>query len=88
MTRSAAEGAARRKRPRFSFRAFYISTLLLCALALLSLTASEVVRYQRGAQYGVRERQLVAQLDSNRAHKTDQEARLPLQVVLNEPQLT
>ncbi|KFY38736.1 hypothetical protein V494_04222 [Pseudogymnoascus sp. VKM F-4513 (FW-928)] len=66
----------RRAKPKFSFRSFYISTLLLCAFALVSLVATQAARYKNGDQYGVLERRAVAELDTNRLLKRDKECRL------------
>lgn len=75
MTNSAAL-PQRRKSKKYSFRAFYISTLLLCALALLSLATTQVSRYRNGDQYGVAQRRALAGLDGKRLHKRDEECRL------------
>ncbi|ELR06249.1 hypothetical protein VC83_05008 [Pseudogymnoascus destructans] len=66
----------RRARSKFSFRSFYISTLLLCAFALVSLVATQVARYKNGDQYGIVQRRAVAELDANRLLKRDEECRL------------
>ncbi|OBT61594.1 hypothetical protein VE03_08921 [Pseudogymnoascus sp. 23342-1-I1] len=65
-----------RARSRFSFRSFYISTLLLCAFALVSLVTTQAARYRNGDQYGIVQRRAVAELDINRLHKRDEECRL------------
>jgi sodium/potassium/calcium exchanger 6 len=58
---------------KFSFRSFYISTLLLCTFALVSLVATQAARYKNGDQYGVVQRRAVAELDTNRLLKRDEE---------------
>lgn len=70
MARSA---QGRRVKSKYSFRAFYISTLLLCAFALLGLASSQVARYKNGDQYGIVQRRAVAEFDSERLLKTDEE---------------
>ncbi|TVY83334.1 putative cation exchanger [Lachnellula suecica] len=42
----------RQKRPRLSFRAFYITVLIISALAVFSLVADQSARYYQGSQYG------------------------------------
>ncbi|KFY30904.1 hypothetical protein V493_01572 [Pseudogymnoascus sp. VKM F-4281 (FW-2241)] len=66
----------RRAESKFSFRAFYISTLLLCAFALVSLVTTQAARYKNGDQYGIVQRRAVAELDTNRLLKRDEECRL------------
>ncbi|KFY65367.1 hypothetical protein V497_01414 [Pseudogymnoascus sp. VKM F-4516 (FW-969)] len=61
---------------KFSFRSFYISTLLLCTFALVSLVATQAARYKNGDQYGIVQRRAVAELDTNRLLKRDEECRL------------
>ena len=63
----------RRARAKFSFRSFYISTLLLCTFALVSLVTTQVARYKNGDQYGIVQRRAVADLDTNRLLKRDEE---------------
>ncbi|KFY18314.1 hypothetical protein V491_04791 [Pseudogymnoascus sp. VKM F-3775] len=66
----------RRAMSKFSFRAFYISTLLLCTFALVSLVTTQTARYKHGNQYGAVQRRAVAELDANRLLKRDEECRL------------
>lgn len=63
----------RRAKSKFSFRSFYISTLLLCALALVGLVTTQAARYKNGDQYGIIQRRAVAELDTSRLHKRDEE---------------
>lgn len=63
----------RNAKSKFSFRAFYISTLLLCALALVSLVTTQAARYKNGDQYGIVQRRAVAELDTSRLLKRDEE---------------
>lgn len=62
-----------RSRTKFSFRAFYISTIILCALALFSLGTTQYSRYTNGEQHGVLQRRAVAALDLHRLVKRDEE---------------
>ncbi|KFX88909.1 hypothetical protein V490_07349 [Pseudogymnoascus sp. VKM F-3557] len=66
----------RMAKSKFSFRSFYISTLLLCTFALVSLVATQAARYKNGDQYGIVQRRAVAELDTNRLLKRDEECRL------------
>lgn len=62
-----------RRRAKFSFRAFYLSTLIVCALALFTLGKSQYSLYTNGAQHGEMQRRAVAALDPHRLIKRDEE---------------
>lgn len=62
-----------RSRTRFDFRAFYVSTLILCALALFSLGRNQYSLYTNDGQHGVLHRRAVAALDSHRLHQRDED---------------
>jgi hypothetical protein len=63
----------RARRPRLSFRSFYISVLIVSVLAVASLVADQAARYRYGTQYGVVQRQQIAALDPSRLFKRDEE---------------
>src|SRR5690349_9194126 len=63
----------RRAKPKFSFRSFYVSTLLLCAFALVSLVSVQTSRYLNGDRYGITQKRVIAELDGNRLVKRDEE---------------
>lgn len=62
-----------RSRTRFDFRAFYVSTLILCALALFSLGRSQYSLYMNGEQNGVLQRRALEALASHRLHMRDED---------------
>ena len=68
---------ALRRKTKFSFRAFYLSTLIVCALALFTLGKSQYSLYTNGPRHGEMQRRAVAALDPNRLVKRDEEARSP-----------
>ncbi|KAH8591296.1 Sodium/calcium exchanger protein-domain-containing protein [Bisporella sp. PMI_857] len=65
------------KRPVYrSFRAFYITILILSLLALVTLVADQTARYRHGPDYGLAQRRALVQLDPTRLIKRDEECRL------------
>lgn len=66
-------GAARKKRDKYSFRAFYISTLVLCTFALVSLARNQYNAYSHGGENSLLARRAIEELDPGRVVKTDQE---------------
>jgi len=64
-------------RPQYrSFRSFYITILILSALAIITLLADQVGRYHQGAQYGAAQLRALERLDATRLVKRDEECRL------------
>ncbi len=55
------------------FRTFYTTILLISVFAILSLTTDWSARYYYGQHYGVTERRALAELDSGRLFKRDEE---------------
>jgi sodium/potassium/calcium exchanger 6 len=53
---------ARRARPKYNFRAFYVTVLFISSLALISLLADQGARYRYQLQSGVTERRSPEQL--------------------------
>jgi hypothetical protein len=72
---------ARRPRARLSFRAFYISILLISVFAVFSLITEQTLRFHHGLQYGIAQRRAVAELDPMRLLKRDEEVSLRALVV-------
>jgi hypothetical protein len=73
-THSIANAApTRQKRPKLSFRAFYITVLLISAFALITFVADQGARYTRGAQYGAAQRRALEHRDITRLLKRDEE---------------
>ncbi|KAI9734095.1 MAG: hypothetical protein M1818_007033 [Claussenomyces sp. TS43310] len=68
--------SALHRKAKFSFRAFYITSCLISAFAVLSLAADQVARYRYGDQYGVTQSMAAAELDVARLVKRDEECRL------------
>lgn len=56
---------------RYSFRAFYVTIVLISAFAVLSLVTDQLTRYRHGAQYGVAQKRALA--DVTRLQKKDEE---------------
>lgn len=64
-----------RRAPYRGFRAFYITILIISALAIFSLVADQAARYRHGIHYGVAQRRALAELDPLRKVKRDEEVR-------------
>ncbi|KAH6671209.1 Sodium/calcium exchanger protein-domain-containing protein [Halenospora varia] len=64
------------QRPKFSFRAFYITVLLISAFAVFSLLADQTARFQLGSQYGVVQKRAIEDANVRRLFKRDEECRL------------
>ncbi|KAG9241484.1 Sodium/calcium exchanger protein-domain-containing protein [Calycina marina] len=74
---NSSSGPRRSRRPPFrSSRAFYITILVLSALAVISLVADQAARYNQGDHYGLEQRRALAELDPLRKVKIDLECRL------------
>ncbi|CAG8972401.1 hypothetical protein HYALB_00007155 [Hymenoscyphus albidus] len=67
---------ARRPRSKLSFRAFYVTVLLISAFAVISLVAEQTARHRHGSEYGAAQRRALASLDSGRLYRRDEECRL------------
>ncbi|KAG9238320.1 Sodium/calcium exchanger protein-domain-containing protein [Amylocarpus encephaloides] len=67
---------SRSRRPKLSFRAFYITVLFISAFAVISLVADQSARYKHGPQYGYAQRRALEMLDNERLVKGDKECRL------------
>ncbi|APA06553.1 hypothetical protein sscle_02g013230 [Sclerotinia sclerotiorum 1980 UF-70] len=63
-------------RSKYSFRAFYLTTLIISSLAVISLVADQSAKYRHGSQYGVAQKRALDALDSGRLVKRDEECRL------------
>ncbi|QSZ35430.1 hypothetical protein DSL72_008300 [Monilinia vaccinii-corymbosi] len=63
-------------RPKYNFRAFYLTVLIISFLAVISLVADQSAKYRHGSQYGVAQRRALDALDSGRSVKRDEECRL------------
>lgn len=71
--------AVRARRSKYSFRAFYITVLLIASFAVISLVADQSARYRYGVQYGVAQKRALANLDGTRFVKRDEEVRFHTQ---------
>jgi len=65
-------------RPQYrSFRAFYITVVVLSFFAIISLLADQATRYRHGLNYGAAQRRALDQLDVARLIKRDEEVPKP-----------
>lgn len=67
--------STRQKRPKLSFRAFYITVLFIFAFAIITFVADQSARYSQGAQYGAAQRRALESRDVTRLLKRDEEVR-------------
>ncbi|TVY44373.1 putative cation exchanger [Lachnellula subtilissima] len=66
----------RQRKPRLSFRAFYITVLFISAFAVFSFVADQSARYTHGPQFGLAQRRALESRDVTRLFKRDEECRL------------